>query len=212
MIIDFGAERYDVLLCTWSAIWIFGSGIFRLGVWHSSQVVFVLLFVFLQLYLILMMIFNWLRQAWQNKFLMHRRVAIPLFEWVLWFHHFWVLVHCWSFQHIIFLIHRLLWIDCVVDLLSFLVVHIGTRGISFQCIQACWYQPFYICSSSLVNFRKINFCSCLQLPTHSFLWSLLSGIFLFPCLFNIYRNCQHQAQIWLGLFCGAIVLGFVLLK
>ena len=62
-----------------------GRRLLSLGVWKISRVFFVLLFILLQFYLIFIMQCHWVRQEWWNRFLLHRRLSIPLFTWVLWF-------------------------------------------------------------------------------------------------------------------------------
>ena len=148
-----------------------------------------------------------MRQEWRNQLITHRRVAISLFSWVMWFNIFWYLGYLRVYQKVVFWFDRLIWRACVVDLLYFLVLNVVTRVKLSQCIQAWWYQPFYICSSSLVKFRKTIFRSSLQPPPNIVLWENLSGIPNLPCLCKQWKNHQQISQIWLGGFCGTIVLG-----
>ena len=141
--------------------------------------------------------------------LAHRKVVIPIFAWVLWFHLFWVLGYCWGFQHIEFFFHRLLQSVCVVGLLDFLFSHVGTLVIIFKCGQEFWYQLFHIYSSSSVKFHRINFRVSLQLLPHSYLWAHSLGILNLPCLCNQFQDFQQRLKCLLGNFCGSIVLGCI---
>ena len=184
----------------------FYSVVFHLGVWRSSQVVFVMIFVLLQLCFIVLMWCHWVKLAWWNQFPVHKILAIPLFVWVLWCHMFWVLGYFRVSCHIVFWLRGLLQCACVVGLLDFLVLYVGTCVILFQFIHSCWYQLFYLCSYSLVKWCKINFCCSLQLTPLRFLWAFLSGILRLPFLCTQFPYHQQQAQILLGEGCGAIVL------
>ena len=154
----------------------FSGGVpFRLGIWRSSWLVLCWFLLLPLFHLIVLMKYIWVRQSWYNQLIVHRRVAIPLFAWVMWFHIF-IFVLTPGFQKIVFLR------ACVVDLLALLVLHVGTCVIFLKYSRSWWYHYFYICRSSLAKCSKINVCLSLQLSPHSFIWVCLSGRLSIPCL------------------------------
>ena len=89
--------------------------------------------------------------------------------------------YCQVLKHIVFWLHRLLQRFCTVYLLTFLVLHVGTCVTIFQCNQISWDQTFYLCSSSLAKYHKINFRSSIQYR----LIALFEHIYQVFCVFLI---------------------------
>ena len=143
--------------------------------------------------------YRWVQQSCWNQLLVHRRLVIPLFAWVLWVHRFWVLGYCQVFQNILFWLHMLLWHDYVVYSLALLGLYVGICVKYFQCIQECLGQPLYLCSSSLVKRHKINSRFSLNLPPHSLIWDAYQAFcVLLVWLFNAKIVKKQRKFYWKG--------------
>ena len=152
-----------------------GSVLFHTSVWRSIRVVFLKLFVLIQFHLIVLMLFHWVRQVWRNTFIFRRIVVPSLFSWVRWFLFlFWSL---FGFSGILVLQVSLVCLCCwFTGFVSF-----SCWNVCFLCSPTCWYRQIYICSSSLMQYLKISFCSIIQQLIHSFPWVHISGKLNLPC-------------------------------